>query len=55
MVLDGHEIEAVEAYAETIDVFGEWLGTRLAIATCDDSIGDVGLNEVFQNSGARGR
>ena len=49
MVLDGHEIEAVEAYAEVIDVFEEWLRTRLAIATCDDGIGDTGLNKVLQN------
>ena len=29
MVLDGHEIEAVEAYAEAIDVFGEGFGQGL--------------------------
>ena len=49
MVLDGHEIEAVEPYAEAIDVFGKGLRTRLAIATCDDGIGDAGLNKVLQN------
>ena len=50
-----HEIEAMETYAKVIDVFFELLWARVPITTCDDSIGYVGLNEVLQNSGARGR
>ena len=55
MVLERHEIEAMETYAKVIDVFFELLWARVPITTCDDSIGDVGLNEVLQNNGARGR